>query len=115
MLLLAGIFGLYGIAIGFIALTIHLVNLRSFGVPYFTPVAPQIPSDLKDVFIRAPRWANQYGLFFTFGRNKQEIPAGQRGGRKKEEASREKKSRYLFRIMDEHSFINRLLGPKRIE
>lgn len=83
MLLLAGIFGLYGIAIGFIALTIHLVNLRSFGVPYFTPVAPQIPSDLKDVFIRAPRWANQYGLFFTFGRNKQEIPAGQKGGPQK--------------------------------
>jgi hypothetical protein len=78
MLILAGIFGLYGIAIGFIALTIHLVNLRSFGVPYFTPVAPQIPSDLKDVFMRAPRWANQYGPLFTFGRKKPRVPSCQK-------------------------------------
>lgn len=77
MLILAGIFGLYGICIGFIALTIHLVNLRSFGVPYFTPVAPQIPSDLKDVLIRAPRWADRYGPIFTFGRNKQRVDSGQ--------------------------------------
>jgi hypothetical protein len=77
MLLLAGVFGLYGICIGFIALTIHLVNLRSFGVPYFTPVAPQIPSDLKDVLFRAPRWANKYGPLFTFGRNKQRVEGGQ--------------------------------------
>jgi hypothetical protein len=85
MLILAGVFGLYGICIGFIALTIHLVNLRSFGVPYFTPVAPQIPGDLKDVLIRAPRWANKYGPIFTFGRNKQRVdseqmPSPSRGG-----------------------------------
>ena len=59
MLILAGIFGLYGVAIGFIALTIHLVNLHSFGVPYFTPVAPQIPTDLKDVVMRAPRFKSK--------------------------------------------------------
>ena len=47
LLVLAGVLGLYGIVIGTIALTIHLVNLRSFGVPYFTPVAPQIPKDLR--------------------------------------------------------------------
>ncbi|WP_374049595.1 spore germination protein [Neobacillus sp. OS1-2] len=83
MLLLAGIFGLYGIVIGFIALTIHLVTLRSFGVPYFTPVAPQIPVDLKDVFFRVPRWANTAGPIFTFGRNKQRIPKGQKPGPQK--------------------------------
>ncbi|MFZ7947017.1 spore germination protein [Bacillus sp. S3] len=83
MLLLAGMFGLYGIVIGFIALTIHLVNLRSFGVPYFTPLAPQIPGDLKDVLFRAPRWANIYGPIFTFGRNKQRIPSEQKPGPQK--------------------------------
>ncbi|GHI01317.1 spore germination protein [Neobacillus kokaensis] len=87
MLLLAGIFGLYGIVIGFIALIIHLVNLRSFGVPYFTPIAPQIPTDIKDVLMRSPRWTNRFGPLFTFGRNKQRIPPGQvpgpqKGGRK---------------------------------
>ncbi|MFB9986211.1 spore germination protein [Bacillus benzoevorans] len=78
MLILAGIFGLYGVAIGFIALTIHLVNLRSFGVPYFTPVAPQIPADLKDVLMRAPRWANRFGPLFTFGRMKPRIASNQK-------------------------------------
>ncbi|MFF2448793.1 spore germination protein [Neobacillus sp. NPDC058068] len=78
MLILAGIFGIYGIVIGFIALTIHLVNLRSFGVPYFSPVAPLIPGDLKDVLIRGPRWTFQNRPTFIFGRDKQRIPPGQK-------------------------------------
>ncbi|MCR2822515.1 spore germination protein [Lederbergia panacisoli] len=83
MLLLAGMFGLYGIVIGFIVMNIHLVNLRSFGVPYFTPVAPQIPADLMDVLIREPRWANQYGPLFTFFRKKSRLPSGQKPKPKK--------------------------------
>ena len=78
MLGLAGIFGLYGIVLGFIALTIHLVNLRSFGVPYFTPVAPQNLQDLKDVFFRMPRWANRFGPFFTFKRRHPRVAPGQK-------------------------------------
>jgi hypothetical protein len=78
MLILAGMLGLYGIVIGFIVLTIHLVNLRSFGVPYFTPVAPQIPGDLKDVLLRSPRWSNRYGPFFTLSWKKQRTPPGQK-------------------------------------
>ncbi|HZG72263.1 MAG TPA: spore germination protein, partial [Chondromyces sp.] len=78
LLLLAGALGLYGIVFGFILLTIHLVNLRSFGVPYFSPVAPQIPESLKDVLVRVPRWAlNQRPALF-FGENKTRIPAGQK-------------------------------------
>ncbi len=78
MLILAGIFGFYGITLGFITMTIHLVTLRSFGIPYFTPVAPQIPRDLKDVLIRSPRWALQTGPIFTFGKDKQRVPPGQK-------------------------------------
>ncbi|MCJ8008406.1 spore germination protein [Lederbergia wuyishanensis] len=85
MLILAGMFGLYGIVIGFIIVNIHVVNLRSFGVPYFTPVAPQIPSDLMDVLIRGPRWANQYGPRFTFFRKKPRIPSGQKPTPQKKE------------------------------
>ncbi|MCZ8512174.1 spore germination protein [Paenibacillus filicis] len=55
MLILAGMYGLYGVALGTMILMIHLVNLRSFGVPYLSPVAPRTFRNLKDVFIRAPR------------------------------------------------------------
>ena len=83
MLLLAGVLGLYGIVIGFIALTIHLVNLRSFGVPYFTPLAPQIPKDMKDFILRAPRWALQHRPAFMAGKRKKRMPTGQKPSPKK--------------------------------
>ncbi|ARF70269.1 hypothetical protein B7C51_24140 [Paenibacillus larvae subsp. pulvifaciens] len=57
LMILAASFGLVGIFTGFIALLLHLCSLRSFGVPYMSPFAPFIPSDLKDTFIRTPRWA----------------------------------------------------------
>ena len=83
MLLLAGVLGLYGIVIGFIALTIHLVNLRSFGVPYFTPLAPQIPKDMKDFILRAPRWALQHRPAFIAGKRKKRMSTGQKPSPKK--------------------------------
>lgn len=78
MLIFSGILGLYGIVTGFIATIIHLVNIQSFGIPYFTPLAPQIPSDIKNILIRTPKWSNTYGPFYTFGRNKPRIPHGQK-------------------------------------
>ena len=57
MMILAGTMGLYGILLGSIALQIHLSRLRSFGVSYFSPVAPSNPDSLKDVAFRAPWWA----------------------------------------------------------
>ena len=45
----------YGIAIGVIALSIHLVNLQSFGVSYLSPVAPIAHGDSTDIILRAPR------------------------------------------------------------
>ncbi len=56
LMLFAGAFGLYGITIAFIMLVIHVVNLRSFGVPYLAPLAPLHTGGLKDVVIRAPWW-----------------------------------------------------------
>lgn len=53
---LAASFGLYGIIIGGIALILHLCSLRSFGVPYMSPLAPLIPADNKDTLIRLPHW-----------------------------------------------------------
>jgi spore germination protein KA len=58
MVILAGVLGAFGIVIGLLALLIHLVSLRSFGVPYLSPIAPENRRDLfQDVLIRAPWWA----------------------------------------------------------
>jgi spore germination protein KA len=51
---LAAAFGLFGIFVGMVALLLHLSGLRSFGVPYMTPVGPFIMSDQKDVILRVP-------------------------------------------------------------
>lgn len=54
IMLSAALFGLYGVVLAYIALNIHLVNLRTFGIPYTTPFAPTLLRDWKDVILRAP-------------------------------------------------------------
>jgi spore germination protein KA len=54
MMLCGATFGLYGVSAGMLAILIHLTTLRSFGVPYLTPVSPLDPRGLWDVVIRAP-------------------------------------------------------------
>lgn len=56
MIILAGTLGLLGIMLGIIFILIHMCTLRSFGVPYLTPMAPMKGRDMKDVLIRAPWW-----------------------------------------------------------
>lgn len=56
MMILAGTLGLYGIMIGLLAILVHLCAVRSFGVPYLTPIAPLDLSGLKDTVVRAPLW-----------------------------------------------------------
>ena len=53
-IILASIFGLFGISIGLCVLIIHLCTLKSFGVPYLTPMTHFVErkSDLKDTIIR---------------------------------------------------------------
>lgn len=57
VMILAGVFGLYGIVIATTFILTHLCKLKSFGVPYFSPVGPLYFHELKDVFVRAPWWA----------------------------------------------------------
>lgn len=56
LIFLAGFLGLFGIVAGLCGILIHLCSLRSFGVPYLTPLAPLNWQVLRDVFIRAPHW-----------------------------------------------------------
>ncbi|KAB2951970.1 spore germination protein [Heliorestis acidaminivorans] len=57
LMLLASVFGLYGVILGYMAILIHLAGLRSFGMPYLYPIAPSDASGLKDSLIRVPWWA----------------------------------------------------------
>jgi len=53
---LAASFGLLGITVGVFALMLHLCSLKSFTIPYMSPLAPYQNSDQKDTFIRLPAW-----------------------------------------------------------
>ncbi|MDG0793863.1 spore germination protein [Cohnella ginsengisoli] len=54
LMALAGSFGLFGVLAGMIPLLLHLVALRSFGVPYLLPIAPLKWMNFKDLFYRLP-------------------------------------------------------------
>lgn len=58
LMIMAGILGFFGVAVGLYAGLIHLLSLRSFGVPYTSPVSPlRIRTLLQDTFVRVPWWA----------------------------------------------------------
>jgi spore germination protein KA len=59
LMVLAASFGLFGVTVGLIGIVQHLCSLRSFGVPYMSPMAPFIFADQKDTILRLPQW----GLF----------------------------------------------------
>jgi spore germination protein KA len=59
ILILSAFLGLYGLVLGLIVILIHLVSLRSFGVPYLTPIAPWKFQDNKDIFFRVPWWSKK--------------------------------------------------------
>lgn len=53
----AATFGFYGVILVFILLIVHLCSLRSFGVPYMSPLAPFILEEAGDTIFRRPIWA----------------------------------------------------------
>jgi spore germination protein len=53
-MLSAAALGLYGVILAYIALNVHIVNLKSLGVPYSSPFAPSFYKDWKDLVIRTP-------------------------------------------------------------
>jgi spore germination protein KA len=55
-IILAGFMGMFGIIIGLLQVLIHLSSLRSFGVPFLSPISPFTLGDLKDTFVRFPLW-----------------------------------------------------------
>nr|WP_081926882.1 spore germination protein [Pseudobacteroides cellulosolvens] len=50
------VLGIYGFILGFIALLIHLMSIRSFGVPYTLGLTSLKNHNGQDIWIRAPWW-----------------------------------------------------------
>ncbi|WP_084134658.1 spore germination protein [Paenibacillus harenae] len=64
LIIMAGIFGLYGVMIGLILIANHLLSLKSFGVPYLSPLIPGDFQGYKDLIIRGPlSWMTQRPSF----------------------------------------------------
>lgn len=56
LMIIASVFGLFGIVLGSMVIIGHLARLRSFGVPYLAPLSPMTFHDMKDALIRMPWW-----------------------------------------------------------
>jgi spore germination protein KA len=56
VMFLAASWGMFGITFAVLALLIHLCSLRTFGVPYLSPITPVDWEALKDSFIKVPEW-----------------------------------------------------------
>lgn len=55
----SSIMGFYGLILGIIMMFVHLCSLRSFGVPYMSPLAPFSSQGVKDTLFRVPWWADE--------------------------------------------------------
>ncbi|NLO46746.1 MAG: spore germination protein [Clostridiales bacterium] len=56
LLILASSFGFFGVVLGLSCIAIHIINLRSFGIPQVTLTANLKYQEVKDTYIRAPWW-----------------------------------------------------------
>lgn len=75
LMILAGIFGLFGIVIGLVLISIHLARLRSFGVPYLSGLTPSGMKDQHDLFIRLPWWRQRTRNHALYNRNRRRMAA----------------------------------------
>ncbi|CAG7651032.1 Spore germination protein B1 [Paenibacillus solanacearum] len=57
IIIAAALFGMYGIMIAVMLILGHMAALRSFGIPYLSPIGPLSAGDLKDIAIRPPWWS----------------------------------------------------------
>jgi hypothetical protein len=51
LIILTGVFGFFGLIMGLIFISIHVISTSSFGVPYLTPLAPFNLKSIKLFFL----------------------------------------------------------------
>lgn len=76
--LLGGIIGLYGVVVGFIIIVSYMTSIKSFGIPYFVPYAPDIAKDKKDAFIKQDvlSMVSRPELLVDKNKNRQKVKRG---------------------------------------
>jgi spore germination protein KA len=79
-MMLAALFGLYGVALGLIALVAHMTSLKSFGVSYMSPFSPFVLSSHRDTLLRFPSWKLVKRPDMTGNKNKQRSRSGSPSG-----------------------------------
>ncbi|QGH36438.1 spore germination protein [Gracilibacillus salitolerans] len=70
LIILSAVLGAFGLIFGLIFIYIHLTTLRSFGVPYLTPIVPFHKDNWGDLFIRTPWWTMRERPNEVAGENK---------------------------------------------
>jgi spore germination protein KA len=73
LIALGGAFGLYGVMIGLILIANHLLSLKSFGVPYMSPIVPGSYQGMKDSVLRMPLWWMKKRPSFLHSPNKERV------------------------------------------
>ncbi len=58
-IILGALLGFYGISIGIALFIILITNIKSFGVPFFAPIAPKT-KESSDLLLRKPAWQQIY-------------------------------------------------------
>lgn len=69
LLLAASVLGIYGFLFGFFLVILHLLSIRSFGVPYLLNFSRVKNHNGQDVWIRAPWWSMTLRPKIIGGRN----------------------------------------------
>lgn len=64
LLFLSAFMGVFGLIIGLFVISAHLCKLESFGIPYFSPIAPRMPHN-PDILLRLPIWLQKKAMFFA--------------------------------------------------
>ncbi|MCY6355516.1 spore germination protein [Clostridium sp. ZS2-4] len=54
LIIASAVVGLYGIMLGLLVVLIHLIRLKSFGIPYLAPAVNPNVRDFKDMYTRLP-------------------------------------------------------------
>ncbi len=74
-MILAAILGLYGVMLGIIIMSTHMIRLNSFGIPFLSPYTGLglEEGDLKDTLVKAPLQKLQLRPTFTFPKNKRRM------------------------------------------
>lgn len=76
LMLASAAFGLIGVILSFFAILMHLVKLDSYGVPYFSPLAPFSLKGVKDGLLRFPTWLIQRHTRYASPHSKRESRKG---------------------------------------